>query len=214
MTTHGKPTLRAALESVLGQTRGDFQLLVMAAMQPDGLDDILADARVEWQLTGEEPDTHLNTCMVGWSFNEAFRRNAVRGEYVCTFYDDDLYYPNFIAHMAGYLDSHPEAQAVWCTEDRMRLTSQGQELVGQIRAADKRTGRNFDCQVDGMQVMFRREVLNLITQPYLVETMGDCGHSDGVFLTRLGAAGVHFDPIDEALCVHRHTPWSSFTPSQ
>lgn len=214
MTTHGKPTLRQAIESVMEQTRPDFQLLIMAAMPPDGLNDLLADPRIEWQLTGEAPDTHLTTCMVGWSFNEAFRRDAVRGEYICTFYDDDLYHPKFLERMAGYLDENPEAQAVWCTETWTSVNRLGETRpAGQIRASDRRTGPNFDCRVDGMQVMFRREVLDLISQPYLTEGMEDCRHSDGVFLTRLGMAGVHFDPIDEALCEHRFTPWSVFTPS-
>ncbi len=214
MTTHGKPTLGAAIESVLGQTRDDFQLLVMAS-GPSGLENFLADPRIECQLTGEGPDTHLTTCMVGWSFNEAFRRNAVRGHYVCTFYDDDLYRPEFIERMAGYLDSNPESQAVWCTEAWSNLDRAGNSHpVRLLSAGGRLTGATFRGRVDGMQVMFRREVLDLISQPYLTEEMADCRCSDGTFLDRLGTAGVYFDPIEEVLCEHRFTPWSSFTPFQ
>jgi hypothetical protein len=72
----------------------------------------------------------------------------------------------------------------------------------------------FDCQVDGAMIMFRRELLDkLPAGQWLPEDPGGCGHSDGVFMERLAAAAGIIPGIDEVLCEHRNTPWSTYSPS-
>jgi hypothetical protein len=142
------------------------------------------------------------------------RAGLIRGRYVCTFYDDDLYYPAFVERMAGFLDGHPEAGAVWCSQDRIKLTESGVPVkVGEITASSPKSS-GWDCQVDGAQVMFRRQVLDVIGDPWLPESPGDtCQHSDGIFLETLGAACGTVPNIPEVLLAHRFTPVSTYTPA-
>lgn len=149
-----------------------------------------------------------DTCMVAWCFNQAFRERRVHGDYVCTAYDDDLLYPRFLERMAGALDAGNEA--VWCSQRRTRFNGDQTLEEGFIIADRSRTGAGFCGTVDGGQVMFRRSALERISQPYLDERLFECHISDGMFLERLGQAGVVFAPIPEVLCENRRTPWSRF----
>lgn len=228
LASHMKPYLRDAIKSVLGQTRTDMQVLVVDSGQWIGRDDdrsfkmaaIYDDfhnhPQVDWVTTGEGPELRRERCPIGWTTNEVIRAGLIRGRYVSTFYDDDQYHPDFVERMAGYLDAHPEAPAVWCSQDRVRLDPDGTEtLVGRIEATGPRGPGQWDCQVDGAQIMFRREVLTLIGDPWLPEDPGDsCRHSDGIFLEALSrAVGVPVPAIGDVLLRHRFTPISTYTPS-
>lgn len=235
LTAHMKPYLRDALASVAAQTAlGRLDVVVVDSGQwmdddgtlPDETSHAMAsiyrqyqDASwVDWTFTGEGPELRREKCPVGWATNEAIRRGYVTGDYVCTFYDDDRWHPTFIEQMAGYLDDHPDQLAVWCSQHRIRLDRDGTEtLIGVIAATGpKRTGE-WDCHVDGGQVMFRRDVLDAIGDPWLPEDPADgvCRHSDGIFLEKLGAVCgvVHPLPGGPVLYDHRFTPISTYTPT-
>lgn len=227
VTAHMKPTLGEALGTVIAQTRKDFQCLVLdsgqwveregerAAAMGSVYREYNQHPLIEWVFTGEPPDLIRKVCPVAWVTNEAIRAGLVRGRYVCTFYDDDLYDPEFAEEMAGYLDEHPEAAAVWCTEQRATWRPHtGTEVTTSIPATGPKTAGQMDCQVDGAQVMFRREMLDKIGDPWLPEDPADasCRHSDGIFLEKLAqAAGVIY-PLGKALVTHRHTPMSTYSP--
>lgn len=224
--SHMKPYLRDALNSVLVQTRLDIQVIVADSGQWIGKQDersqqmasVYADFHhhplIEWVTTGEGPELKREVCPISWATNQVIRAGLVRGRYVCTFYDDDEYYPTFIEKMAGFLDDNP-ARAVWCSQDRVRLDPDGAEtVVGIIHATSAKSLGMFDCQVDGAQVMFRREVLDSIGDPWLPEDPGDsCRHSDGIFLERLAMAAGLVPNVPEVLLKHRFTPISTYTPS-
>lgn len=226
LTSHMKPVLAQAIDSVLAQTRLDFELVILDSGQWIGRNDhvsqVLAGCHdiyaghplVEWVTTGERPGLAQRKCPVAWVTNQAIRAGLVRGRYMCTFYDDDLYRPEFMEQMAGYLDEHPEARAVWCSENRVNLAADGTSvLAGQIPAAAPRSG-DWDCQVDGAQVMWRTEVLDEIGDPWLPEDPGGtCCHSDGLFLNKLGAVCGTVPNLLPVLVEHRFTPWSAYSPS-
>jgi hypothetical protein len=226
LAAHMKPYLRQALNSVLGQTRRDLQIVVLDSGQWIGRDDDLSfkmscvhrdfhtHPLIEWVVTGEGPDLRRDKCPIGWVTNEAIRAGLVRGRYAATFYDDDVWYPTFVERMAGYLDEHPDAPAVWCSQDRIKLDPDGTEyLVGRIEATGPKS-QGWDCQVDGGQIMFRREVLDAVGDPWLIEDPGmDCRHSDGLFLEKLGAVCGTVPAIPDVLLAHRFTPLSAYTPS-
>lgn len=225
LTSHMKPYLRDSLESVLQQTRKDLEVLVLDSGQWIGREDpislqmaeVYADYHshplIHWITTGERGGFSRRTCPVAWVTNESIRKGLVRGKYVCTFYDDDRYYPVFMERMAGFLDDNSDHLAVWCTQDRISLGSDGLESpVAQIFAGAPKSS-NWDCQVDGAQIMFRKEVLDQMGDPWIPEARATCSHSDGLFLEKLGAICGTVPNIPEALLAHRFTPLSTFTPS-
>ncbi len=234
LTSHRKPYLRDALASVHAQTDLSRLDIVVADsgqwMDPDGI--VLPDETsramsavhgtyltqpwLRWYFTGEGPDLRREKCPVSWATNQVIRAGLVTGDYVCTFYDDDRWHPTFIELMAGYLDDHPDELAVWCSQNRIRLNADGTEhLIGVITAHGPKRPGQWDCQVDGAQVMFRREVLDKIGDPWLPEDPANeaCRHSDGIFLEKLAAVAGVVNAIPDVLLDHRFTPISTYTQS-
>lgn len=224
LTSHMKPTLGDALASVVAQTRTDFECVVMDSGQWFGVfdersrimgalhDEWAPHPLIRWESTGEEPGLASRACPVSWATNETIRRGLVTGDYVCTFYDDDTYEPRFIEAMAGYLDDHPDTMAVWCSQYRKALLGTGElQDRGTIPADRIVTPGSADCRVDGGQVMFRREVLDIMGDPWFSEEPRSCSHSDGIFLEWLAdvSGGIH--PLDEYLLTHRFTSFSTYT---
>lgn len=234
LTAHRKPYLRDALASCAAQTALDrLDVVVVDSGQwrdgdgrtlPDETSQAMASIHsqyqgapwVTWTFTGEGPELKREKCPVGWATNQAIRAGLVTGDYVCTFYDDDRWHPTFVERMAGYLDDHPDQLAVWCSQNRIRLGRDGSEqLVHVISAHTAKRPGEFDCQVDGGQIMFRREVLDKIGDPWLPEDPADavCRHSDGIFLEKLAQVCGVVHPIGDVLYDHRFTPISAYTPS-
>ena len=224
LTSHMKPTLRDALNSVVRQTFFDYECVVMDSGQWHGQNDSRSAEmgaihdeyqceHIRWVTTGEEPDLGQHKCPVAWATNEGIRRGLVRGKYVCTFYDDDEYEPAFLERMVGYLEATGE-QAVWCTQDRVRLLASGErQHAGQIRADRVLTPGSILNRVDGGQVMFTRDALMQLGDPWLPEAPGGCLNSDGQFLERLCSLVGEIRPLDEMLYTHRFTPYSTYSPS-
>ncbi len=234
LTSHRKPYLADALASAHNQTALDrLNVVVMDSgqwMDADGIvlpdetsrrmcgirSTYLSQPWLRWEYTGEGPELRREKCPVGWATNESIRRGLVTGDYVCTFYDDDRWHPTFVERMAGYLDDHPDELAVWCSQNRIKLYPDGrEELQGVITAHGPKRPGQWDCQVDGAQVMFRREVLDRIGDPWLPEDPANevCRHSDGIFLEKLGAVAGVVQAIPDVLLDHRFTPISTYTPS-
>lgn len=213
LTSHLKPTITDSLASVAAQTFTDYECIVMDSGQRATVPPL--PPRVEWHTTGEEPGLADRLCPVGWATNEVIRRGLVRGKYVCTFYDDDEYEPTFLERMVGYLEETGE-QAVWCTQDRVRLLANGErQPAGQIRADHVLHPGELDNRVDGGQVMFTRDALMAVGDPWLPEDPrdGTCRHSDGIFLEKLCRVVGEIKALDVMLYTHRFTPYSTYSRS-
>jgi glycosyltransferase involved in cell wall biosynthesis len=228
LTSNLKPTLGDAISSVLAQTRKDFQLLVVDSGQwidrtgdvEDAIkaayDEYSGHPLVEWITTGEGPDLVYEACPVAYVTNQVIRAGLIRGEFMNTFYDDDLLKPDFFEKMAGFLDENPEADVVFCSEERVKLTPDGDHwpvIPNHIMALNSKTSC-FDCVIDGAQVMWRSNVLDNMEDPWLPESPSllSCRHSDGIFLENLMAAtrdGTMHN-IDEVLVTHRITSHSTY----
>lgn len=231
MTVHMKAdTLESAINSVLQQTRQDFQFIIADSGLWHGRNDERSDKmrwiyeryynheKIEWIFTGEQPDDYKKYCMVSKVTNAVLREDdLVRGEYLSTFYDDDLYEYTFIKKMAGFLDNNHDYDAVRCSERRIEIPENPLEAEREtgVFVADKDffPGDNMDCVVDGMQVMMRMGAIRHIDYPYLPEAEESCSHSDGIFFNKFGAMMTKMGHINEVLCTHRATPVSTYTPT-
>lgn len=227
LASHLKPSLGEAVDSVLSQTRTDFQLIILDSGQWIGRDSDLAEQMkgfyekysphplVEWVTTGESPDLRARACPISYVTNRAIEAGLITGKYMCTFYDDDMYEPEFFEQMAGYLDAHPEHQAVYCAENIYAVRENGDfRQTGFLPADAPRSGAgNFDCRMDGASIMWHTEVLDRMAQPWLPEdpAYDICRHSDGIFLEKLAAIVGTVGNIPEVLVKNRATPWSAYT---
>jgi hypothetical protein len=229
LVSHLKPSLGEAIDSVLAQTRKDFQLIVADSGQWIGKDSELADTMrgfyekysghplVEWITTGERADLHEVACPISYITNQVIKARLIKGKYMCTFYDDDMYELTFFEKMVGYLDDNPTCQAVYCAENIYAVNADGSfRQTGGLAADAPRSGAgNFDCRMDGASIMWHTSVLDRMAEPWLPEDpdYNTCSHSDGIFLEKLGAAVGTVHNIPEPLVKNRATPWSTFTPS-
>lgn len=227
VASHMKPYLRDSLNSLLQQTRLDIQIIVVDSGQWHRrvtdvdkemgkiYDDFASHPLIEWYSTGETGDLRQHKCPIGWATNEIIRAGVIRGRYVCTFYDDDVYHPAYMERMAGYLDDHPHIRAVWCSQERMQLKADGSMIPhGAIIATGVKYGAQFDQVVDGTQVMFHRTLLDAMPDPWLTENPDDaeCRHSDGLFLDKISVLAGEVPNIPEVLVRHRFTPISAYSP--
>ncbi len=226
LTAHMKPTLGEAIQSVLKQTRQDFALIIVDSGAWVGKSDPISQVingiyldyvihpRIEWVFTGEKTNMNKETCMVSHVFNSAYEAGLIRGKYVCTFYDDDLYYPIFFEKMAGFLDENLTSDIVRCSE-QWTILEKGQMRDINVLSANKilLNTDEMDCVVDGMQVMYKKTVLDHMEKPIMDTRVEECRHSDGLFFNKMRSVIKQMDYIDEVLCQHRFTPNSVFTPS-
>lgn len=226
LTAHMKPTLGEAIESVLKQTRQDFALIIadsgMWVGQQDEISQAIANAyrsyashpRIEWVFTGEKPEMNKEVCMVSHVFNECFEAGLIRGKYVCHFYDDDIYHPQFFEKMAGYLENNHNSDIVRCSEQWVVLEGNKEREINILRADGVLTSNDqMDQVVDGGQVLYKREILEKLPKPLMDIRPKQCRHSDGLFFEKMKNVISKMDSLDEILYVHRFTPWSAFTPS-
>lgn len=96
-----------AIDSVLGQTFGDFELIVSDDCSPDDTAAVVAryrDPRLQYHRH------ERNLGLVG-NYNRCLR--LAGGEYVGIFDDDDLYAPTMLEATVAALDAHPEAGFVY-----------------------------------------------------------------------------------------------------
>lgn len=229
MTSHCKPRwLEEAIGSVLGQTRRDLELVVADSGQWIGRDD---DASTEmrrvhaeyaghplvvWVTTGERPGLGGRACPAAWTQNQVIRAGLLRGRYFTLFYDDDLYLPEFAEQMAGFLDEHPEANAVWCSQEQQRQEGDG-FVTETFRVANcVKVAGQFDCQVDGGQVMMRTSLLGKVGDPWVPEEMEarSCSHIDGLLFERTAVHAGVVPPLpdQQVLCINRRTTLSVNRP--
>src|SRR4051812_12493856 len=107
MAVHnGAGTVREAVESVLGQTFGDFEFLIVEDGSSDGTGEILrgiTDARVR---------VIVNEKNVGVSASLNRGMAMARGEFVARMDADDVCLPGRAARQVEYLEGHGEVAVV------------------------------------------------------------------------------------------------------
>ncbi|WP_157215425.1 glycosyltransferase family 2 protein [Flavisphingomonas formosensis] len=110
----GATLVGETIESVLAQTMGDFELIVVDDCSPDDTREVLRtytrDPRVRL-IEAEENQGPVKTR------NRAFA--AARGRYIAGLDQDDICLPDRFARQAAYLDAHPETVIVAAKADKL-----------------------------------------------------------------------------------------------
>jgi GT2 family glycosyltransferase len=123
--------LGAAIESVLGQTFGDLELIVVDDGSTDGTDRLLAaitDPRL-WVVRGRHAGcaTALNAGLA-----------VARGRHIARNDSDDVWSPDLLAELVPLLDAHPELGMAYARCDGMHAdgTPSGATRGGPLRYPD------------------------------------------------------------------------------
>jgi GT2 family glycosyltransferase len=175
------------------------------------------DARIRLIRSDETPALRRSKAMAPWCFNQCYRKGLVGGELVMYLCDDDVLYPNAFETFVAYAKQHPEAQAMYASQDIGIIRPDGSRMISGERRATAVggwcvNGRHMDCEVDYLQFCHRRDVLNVLPgDEYWPETKETESHADGIFMERIGEH-VPIYPIDIKVSQNRRTPCSVNDP--
>jgi len=123
------------------------------------------------------------------------------GKYVAFLDADDVYFPNALARRVGYMESHPDVQAVYCT---IRLVDEDLRDLWRLHAPPVvRFDDMHSSKMHVNAVMLRRE---LAAAHRFDETLRN--GEDWLFFARLARCGVEFHHVDNcsvAYVLHRNS---------
>ena len=106
-TYNAAATIREALESILAQT---YPNLIVHVSDNASTDDTL---KVIESIADPRVMIHRHTENIGGEGNFNRCIQYAEGEYTAIFHADDIYEPDMLAKQAAFLESHPEAGAVF-----------------------------------------------------------------------------------------------------
>lgn len=173
------PWIAATIESVLAQTRRDFELLI--------LDDCSTDGTLDIARRYDDPRIRLSTHDRNLGAEAAWNRllAAARGEFVKLLCSDDLIYPDCLALQAATLEAADHSgiglacgpRDVIDGRGRVMLRGRGLRRAGRLDGRDTvrrmvQQGRNL--LGEPLAVLFRRDLADRVggfdaTQPYCID---------------------------------------------
>jgi glycosyltransferase involved in cell wall biosynthesis len=153
---NGREWIGGAIESVLAQTLGDFELAVVNDGSADDSKAVIAGYLSDKRIIYAEQENRgvANARNRGLSMTE--------GGYVCVLDQDDLWLPGKLEAQAGFLDREPQAAAVYTGVER--INGEGKSLGPRIFQSPLegdlfRSFLSRGVAVPIVSVMFRRGTL-------------------------------------------------------
>lgn len=207
------------IKSIIDQSFKDFDYLVV-----DNSTDLATRLSVKEMCTTDKRITYLER-----DFTEEERKKnfvgsilvneylpTLTGDYILYKSDDDLFDPGCLEKCVAYLDAYPGAHIGWFSMRETEEQEDGTFLYLSEIKADKCLGLNtshpeVDYMLDGGQIIYRRECLEKVIQPFYPSGWLRASHADGLFMNQL-AKFYTFHPITkDYLLEHRRTKVSVFT---
>lgn len=115
---NGERYLRESLDSILAQTYEHTEILVMDDASTDGTPEIIASYgdRISYYRQPQNRGIYGN-------MNDGIARS--QGEYIAIYHSDDVYHPRIVEREVEFMQSHPDAGAVFCKD--IYINPEGQE---------------------------------------------------------------------------------------
>ncbi len=219
LLSHNKAAyVREAIDSLLAQTFPDWEAVVFdsGVLYDQGFFSTLPalkDPRFRLVRSWETEELRQTKTIASWCFNECFRKKLLNGAFVVYLCDDDLFYPNAFQTFSDFVQTHPEAKAMYASIDMSAVTPEGEKLIYQELLAKEVKGSccgggPLDCQVDYLQVCHKAELFDLFPDgEFWPEDRAVITHADGVFLEKIGSR-VPICPIPVKIGENRKVPFS------
>ncbi len=158
-TRNGAAWIGASLDSVLAQSFGDFELVVVDDASGDATPDILAAVR--------DPRVRVirNPACRGIAGARNTGLAACAGEYVAVLDHDDVSLQERLARQVAYLDAHPQVMLLGTAVEILRggvASDPGQ--MTQISPAGMRMLLHLGNPLTWSSMMFRRSALRLVAE--------------------------------------------------
>ena len=194
--------LAKAIESALGQTHSDLEVIVVDDGSPDNTAEVAA------RFDGSQNFKYVRQANTGaaGARNRGIREST--GDYLCFLDADDYYVPEKVARQAAQLDADPSLGWVYC--DFTTVDQAGRPIDEQAPIAKHE--RQLDGDLFGSLmlsgyfpphvVMIRRAVLDRVG--LWEQEFG--GHMDYELWLRVAGAGFNAGFIPEPLAVYRTHP--------
>ena len=153
--------LPQALQSILNQSFEDWQCLIVDDNSTDGAWDVAQhfvalDPRMAARQTDLDPSNHDIT-LNRYAHCINLGLAVCDTPYITYLCDDDLYMPQRLEQMAGYLDLHPEVHAVYGMQALKTLDAAGAEMEDNGVRSGPAICKDAAMVVDTSSVMHRRE---------------------------------------------------------
>lgn len=130
--------LEEAINSVLNQTYGNFELILLNDGSPDNIDDIVnnfKDSRIKYYKN--EYNYGLNNLIKTW--NKCLELS--KGEYFTLFADDDFYEENFLKYIVQYIEKYPSVNIF---HSKVKIVNENNKLIGIVPSCPEyETGLEF-----------------------------------------------------------------------
>lgn len=205
---NGERFLRETLDSILGQTFRDYELIISDNGSTDATKSICEEyARADQRIRYYRADKNMGA---GWNIRRVF--SLATGKYFKWAACDDLYEPVYLSRCIDALERDPNyvlAHARTRVIDEKGAFLENYEWPMQTDAADPLTRFREMLLNDHMcyQIfgVFRREAL------LQVPPQGSYVNSDGVLLAQVSLLGKFYEDPERLFISRRHTAQSSRT---
>lgn len=217
--SHNKPVhLLEALDSVVRQTFPDWEAIVFdsGTLHDQGFFDTvpaMKDPRVRLLRSWETDELRKTRTIASWCFNECFRKDLVRGQFVTYLCDDDLFYPNAFEDFHRHAQATPGVLAMYGSIDMTVINTRGERHFLKELLADAPRGSccsraPIDGHVDYLQLCHHVDIMRLLPgDEYWPEDRKVIRHADGVFMEAIGKL-VPIQPVPAKIGENRKVPTS------
>jgi glycosyltransferase involved in cell wall biosynthesis len=200
------PWIGAAIESVLAQTRSDFELLVVDDGSSDG-----TIARVEQYLHDDRLKLLVSKANLGQARARNTAIDVARGTYVSLLDSDDLWLPRFLEVMADTLDSNHLASVVytdaWVLDDGLRKIARRTAMNGIHPPSPPRDSESFlRALLERGNFVIAGPTIRLSTLTAVGPFRPLRGGEDYELMLRIAAHGYRFIRHPETLAIIRRRP--------